>query len=662
MIKIDLDGYSFAIIGDIKVISENRRAKSNFESIGALFNDSNNRIIVPFSTEDSNNKFDDKEKQYNAILRLFNKFKIEYEKSEDAIKLVEKIDQENENFKVFSIKAKNIRNNIHKEKDYSDFEVIVRKSMERELYDLQFLSAYHLAFSQNACNFSVPGSGKTTIVYGAYCYLKSIDKNNPKFVDRLLVIGPLSSFAPWKREFKDCFGYETKVRELVGLNRKERQNHYYSNTDYEITLISYQSAANDIDDLIVYLTKHRVMVVLDEAHKIKNVTGGFWAESILRLAKFAKSRVVLTGSPAPNGYHDIYNLFKFIWPTKNIISFPLYYLQNLSKRKSLISQQNLDRLLNDISPFFIRIKKKDLNLPIPIFNEPIFTGMGKIQNQIYKYIEKKYIEEVDQNPNNSFIHKLKKSKLIRLMQCSTNPSLLKRPLDEYLLEEGYSNELGIDDRNIMKLINNYDFESELPPKFIKIFELISMIIKKNGPDGRVIVWATFIGNMIDLQKYLSSQNIESELLYGAIPNENEDTPKNIITREKIINQFHEEDCPFRVIIANPFAVGESISLHKACHNAIYFEKNFNAISYIQSKDRIHRYGLKDNDKINYYFLISSDTIEYDIHERVLLKEKRMLDVIENSEIPLFSQDFSSENEDEDDIRAILKSYHERKNP
>ena len=41
----------------------------------------------------------------------------------------------------------------------------------------------------------------------------------------------------------------------------------------------------------------------------------------MELAKLATSRVVLTGTPAPNGYEDLYNLFKFIWPDRDIISY-----------------------------------------------------------------------------------------------------------------------------------------------------------------------------------------------------------------------------------------------------------------------------------------------------------------------------------------------------
>jgi hypothetical protein len=58
-----------------------------------------------------------------------------------------------------------------------------------------------------------------------------------------------------------------------------------------------------------------------------------------------------------------------------------------------------------------------------------------------------------------------------------------------------------------------------------------------------------------------------------------------------------------VIIANPFAVAESILLHKACHNAIYLECSFNAAHFMQSNDRIHRYGLGEDVLTNYYYLL-----------------------------------------------------------
>ena len=102
-----------------------------------------------------------------------------------------------------------------------------------------------------------------------------------------------------------------------------------------------------------------------------------------------------------------------------------------------------------------------------------------------------------------------------------------------------------------------------------------------------------------------------------------------------------------MIIANPAAVAESISLHKACHHAIYMDMSFNAAHYMQSKDRIHRVGLKPSDETNYYFLLCSNSIDEVIYQRVLEKEEVMLNIIEGKTVPLFSKDFESDLSDAD---------------
>ena len=88
------------------------------------------------------------------------------------------------------------------------------------------------------------------------------------------------------------------------------------------------------------------MVVLDEAHRIKNIEGGQWAQAALAIAKFANARVILTGTPAPNGYEDLLNLFEFIWPDKRIVSAPANYLKEISGSKTpsaKTSRRNIDR-------------------------------------------------------------------------------------------------------------------------------------------------------------------------------------------------------------------------------------------------------------------------------------------------------------------------------
>ena len=615
---------------------------------------------MPFSTEKKPNNFLDKEEQYKAIERLLEKFHIQYKQTKETDNLVADYEAEKRKFQEFSQKAKNIRNNKHVPKDFKDFTTILNNNLSRKLYKLQLLSAYHLAFSQNACNFSVPGAGKTSIVYGAYAYLESLPPNDIKYVNKLFIISPLVAFGPWENEYKECFNQKPTIKKLVNLSQSERKIHYLIGEE-ELTFISYQSASNDIKDITKFLQRkeNNVMIVLDEAHRIKNIEGK-WAKAILSLAQYAKARVILTGTPAPNSYEDLYNLYEFIWSQKNIIGYPIHYLQELSKSSYIPSKQkDVNKLIDNISPFFIRIKKSDLGLPEAKFNNPIIVQMSQTQKEIYNVIEKKYMDYFEQEQNSSgFTDKLKKAKMIRLMQATININLLKKPLEEYMGCE--ENHFSFDDRRIMNLITSFNLE-EIPPKFYAVLNIIQEIIKNSGAKGKVVIWTIFIDNIFDLQKFLEESKIKSKVLYGKIPSENEETPKGLETREKIINEFHRNDCPYKVIIANPFAVGESISLHKACHNAIYLEKNFNAAVYMQSKDRIHRYGLKKTDEINYYHILTQNTIDETIHNRLLEKEERMLEVIEQ-EIPLLNLDMDSEdNEAKEDIQAIIKDYYARKN-
>lgn len=641
-IIIDNSDNYFIISGDIEKIRNGRRARSNFEAIGANF-DRPGEINVGFSASD-------KDEVYKNLVRLLEKFKIDFKFTASTENYLQNTLQRERNFATFSKKARNIRNNVHEDNDFKDFTRIITEQMNRHLYTRQLLSAYHLAFAQHACNFSVPGAGKTSTVYAAYAYLKSLPASHSKHVGRMLVICPLAAFGPWKDEYNECFGKAPKVKELVGLSARKRSDYFVEPGDTELTLISYQSASSDIRYIESFLKRfNNVMVVLDEAHRIKNTDEeAVWASAILSIADYAKARVVLTGTPVPNGYEDLWNLYKFIWPHKDIIRFPLHYLRSLDNKT-----RDKEQLVENIEPFFIRTRKSDLGLPDAVFNDPIMVPMAPDQRQIYEHIEKNYVASLERMTGEEFSTSLQKAKTIRLQQCLTNPALLKK-----LLWEFQENSVtGVNDREIFKAIKTYQ---SVPNKFIEAAKLIESIIKSDGPSGKVVVWAHFIQNILSLKKFLLERGIKNEILYGATPKESEDISEDILTREKIIRKFHENDCPYKVILANPFAVGESISLHKACHNAIYLEKDFNATNYMQSKDRTHRYGLRPEDKVNYYFLLSENSIDSVIHERVLKKEKRMLEIIENNEIPLLQLNLSDEEVDEHDIRAIIEDYHDRK--
>ncbi|MEP3890777.1 MAG: DEAD/DEAH box helicase [Hellea sp.] len=649
-ILINIIGNAFVLSGDMGTLIQNRKAKISLKRLAYRIN--NEDVVIPFEEQAKVPTLQD-------IERLLRKFSFEFEHGQDVQSDLSAYHQEQENFHIFSENARDIRNDKVSENpvlvdEFRRFKSVLEEKMKRRLYPLQMLSAFHMTFSQNACNFAVPGAGKTSIVYAAYTYLKNLPEDDSRHVNKLLVVGPLSSFYAWENEYLECFGCNIGSQRMSGdvsIKREQKEQHLYSAEPKELTLIFHGGLSLLEKEIIDFLKQHKVMVVVDEAHRIKNAEG-VWGTSAIEIAKEATARVILTGTPVPNGYEDLYNLYRFIYPFKYQEILQAHYgqLKEMTKNTLSLDDERVKTFIDNISPYFIRIKKSDLKLQEAKENH-ISVKMDEHQREIYDFIEGKYIPELSQDSSNSVKATLNKAKLIRLRQAATNPALLLKSLKDSLdiedpdLKMTEIHNESVDDFRIFQKIVDYE-KLHTPSKFLDVKKLIETdILPKNG---KVIVWTIFIQNAEGLKSILEQSGIKTKLLIGRIPPDE---------REETIKCFNNPDHDaFRVVIANPFSVSESISLHKGCHNAIYLERDYNAANFLQSKDRIHRVGLPDGAQTNYYYFISEHSIDSVINERLDLKVKRMEKIIDE-EIPLFNR-VNGEG-DSDIITALLNDYAQR---
>ncbi len=651
-ISVDKNAKRLLMTGNTTDVLNNNRMRISLRRLN--FEQQDSTIMIPFETQNQVEVLQD-------LQQLLTKFGFVNELSEQIKSDLENYSREEEHFREFSEKARKIRNDEFEDSpelisDFDIFQQVVKEKLPRRvLYKLQLLSAYHLAFAQSACNFAVPGAGKTSIVYAAYAYLKNLPSDDAKHVDKLLIVGPLSSFSPWETEYEACFGSKPISKRLSGdstILRRHKEEHLYSTNPAELTLIYHGGVDTLQKEIIDFLKNNKTMVVVDEAHRIKNPEG-VWGKSIVEIAKEARSRVVLTGTPVPNGYEDLYNLFQFLYPYrfKDLLGFHFGNLIDMTKSGNPDSDR-VRQFTKNISPYFIRIKKRDLKLP-PTKERIIEVEMDPRQREIYDFIETKYIRSFRANGSATIKDFLNKAKLIRLRQAATNPALLQKPIEETLDEEDETT-FGIresipeefqDDSVILAKIRDYS-STGVPRKFEEINKLLNdEIINRKQ---KAIIWTIFIQNAKGLQNYLENQGISSKLLIGEVDQ---------IDREKIVEKFNDpRNLEFQVVIANPFAVAESISLHKGCHNAIYMERDYNCSNFLQSKDRIHRVGLTENQETNYYYLLSKDSIDEVINDRLGLKVERMEKIIDE-DIPLFKR---IDNADETDlIKALIENYARR---
>ena len=508
--------------------------------------------------------------------------------------------------------------------ELQQFEEIVDREISRPLKPQQIQASFYLATMKRAANFSVPGAGKTAMTYGAFAYLSSSAVNE---VNKVLVISPLNAFEAWRTEFIEVFGDK---RSLHFMNLKDFDNPGDIRTNWgiaNVTVINYESLFGWKLSVLNALIDENTMIVFDEVHRIKNPAGKR-AQSALELGKQARYHYVLTGTPIPNSYKDIYNFLHLLYDNEyeSFFSWDIHDLE----------ASNANEINKKLQPFFWRTTKKDLNVPEAEPDQRIVVQPSGRQIDLAKTIH-----EVETNVLGRYI---------RLLQASTNPALLTEKINlndlGFLFDEiDYSIESALDqvEQNKAKQRMYFDagVDSMVTPKFTTGMQLIEQLVAEGK---KVIVWGMFVGTMHKIYNELSEKGILSHLIYGQTPKED---------RVELINEFRNG--PVQVLISNPATLGESISLHQSVHDAVYFEYNFNLTFMLQSRDRIHRLGLDDNQYTRYYYLMTDGNnahngfIDQLVYDRLKEKEAVMMNAIEgNLLLPEVGDDYL------EDVKKVIK--------
>lgn len=500
------------------------------------------------------------------------------------------------------------------QEEYKIFNEIVNDAMQRQLRDKQMLDAFYMTMMQKAGNFSVPGSGKTSTVYGMYAYLKKVHN-----VNRIIMVGPLNSFGSWLDEFESCFGSKEElnhlnIKEMSGSNEKRKKIKYDSGGK-NLILVNYE-ALESIQEEIKNIIDENTMVVFDEVHRIKNPEGkrAYFALNIIENAKYV---VALTGTPIPNGYQDIYNLLNLLYPYdyKHFFKFDLSTLKRPSEDEV--------EIINDkIRPFFTRTTKHQLNVPQVNADKFIKVNANEEEKELFKLLFSTY-------KKNQF------ALFAKISQMESVPKMLLQTTDLKDFSnmfDFYENDIDLieyqdNSQDIKRLVNQIDISSKLKT-------LLKLVDSINNEAKTMIVWCIFIKSMTTIKRYLDKMGIKAAIISGDVDQQN---------RNEIIKGFKNKEID--VLITNPHTLAESVSLHKTCHDAIYFEYSFNLVHLLQSKDRIHRLGLKDEDYTQYYYLqqyYELDQGEYSlgekVYERLTEKEQVMLEAIDNDKLEILPTD------------------------
>ncbi|MYT71536.1 MULTISPECIES: DEAD/DEAH box helicase [unclassified Streptomyces] len=468
---------------------------------------------------------------------------------------------------------------------------------------------------RHGANFSVPGAGKTRAGLGVFAALRARGE-----AQRLLVVCPKSAYESWDFENGACFKEPLRFS-VMGRNPDHSA---------EIMLVNYERLDRSLAALASWLRAVPSMVILDEAHRMKLGTRGVYGASCMALGPLSRRRLILTGTPAPNGARDLENLLSFVWPGhgRTVVT-------------NAVAGGDLSYASQVLRPLFTRTTKAELGLP-PFEPRIRYVELTGLHREIYDALVGNYSARAEVSRDD--FDALGKA-MLRLLMAATSPALLREGSTRYepLSYQVPPLEIPEGDTlyNLMRDLPNY----ELSPKLKEALSIVSA----NAEQGRkTLVWSTFVRGITTMEKLFAAYN--PAVVYGGTQD-----------REGEIRRFREDpDCA--VLISNPATLGEGISLHQVCHDAVYVDRDFMAGRFLQSLDRIHRLGLAPGTETNVTVLASLGTIDEIVALRLEEKLEFMGKILDDPSVRQLA-DLQEEapvagGMDMADVAALMKHIHD----
>ncbi len=427
-----------------------------------------------------------------------------------------------------------------------------------------------LALAHGA-NFSVPGAGKTRVALAAFQARRDSGE-----VERLLVVAPKAAHESWVDELSACYGASAPLLSPVGEAGSAT-----------IALTNYERLPGSYPGLIRWLQDHPALLVLDEAHRTKLGPRGAWGSACLALAPYAHRRLILSGTPAPNGPSDLENLMGFVWPG-----------QGRRTVAQAVAGGDLRAASQRLRPLFVRTTKAELQLPAVTRNVrrvPLSPLHRELYDALTGQVKTQWQAE---GADAAALGRV----LIYLLMAATTPALLATGLSPHeplpFRIPPVSPPPGSSLAAMMRDLPHY----ELSPKY----QAAAAIVAENAAEGRkTLVWSTFVRNLTSLAHLLSAY--QPAVVYGGT----EDRAAEL--------QRFRQDPGCSVLLSNPATLGEGVSLHQVCHDAVYVDRDFSAGRFMQSLDRIHRLGLPPEATTTITVLVADRTVDELVEQRLAVK-------------------------------------------
>lgn len=480
------------------------------------------------------------------------------------------------------------------------------------------LKAIELASQQDNFGFFFEmGAGKTATTINTIRQTWNVKKRLP----RCLIFCPPIVIENWRQEWlKNSKISPDKITCLYGPGRT--RNTIFQRYGFEwhedgtrggavphIFITNYESLGmRDLFDQFWAWSPE--VVVFDEIHRLKSFKANRskLAENLVngRMRLTGPNKLFqhlegprpivygLSGSPILNTAMDIFNIYKILDAGRtfgsNFFAFRNRYFhdknQGMNKQNYFPNWQPIPGAMEDIARKMtynsMRVLKKDcMDLP-PLVRKKILIPMAPEQRRIYDSMLKDYVALFDMlGAEHTASAVLAITKGLRLMQLASG---FVKTVDEaeMAVTEGWNGKQ----------------------------QALHDLLEELTPNHKVVIWTVWRQTYEQIRAVLDELKIDFVEVHGDVKDKQ---------KYSNVDRFNT-DSRCRVLLGHPGSGGIGINLVAASY-AIFYSRNFSLEHDIQAEARNYRGGSEIHEKVTRIDLVTQDSIEEKILERLASKQE-----------------------------------------
>lgn len=418
--------------------------------------------------------------------------------------------------------------------------------------------------------FVQPGLGKTSSTLDA---IKELIYNRFE-VNKVLIITKLSiAKLTWPEEVEKWDEFHClSISEIVGIPKKRIKALEKEADIYTINV-------ENVNWLLDYFKEAKTwpfeMLVIDESTLVKKRrrkrTSRYHAIEVM--SKVTDRVVLLTGTPTPNGYGDLYGqIYLLDFGERFSQSEEKFHLTYFSANKVINHQvvswrlrngakEQIEEMIKDIS--FSLLSCDHISLPDKIDND-IYLTLGEKEEKLYKEMEEEYLVSIDDTT---------------LVAVSA----------------------GVVAGKLLQMANGACYKND-SHEFVEIHDIKLKALKEivDNEDGPVLVAYCYEHDLERFKEYFKGYNYE---IFDGSNEQKKRWDKGEI----------------KIFFAHPASAGHGLNLQYGSHVVVWFGLTWNLEHYLQFNARLWRSGQK-NDSVIIHHLLVKGTMDEDVYKAIKRKD------------------------------------------